>query len=87
MEIVGPTITVPLQGLSDVTDNHILLRFVESGASLYRIVSILKVRESAFDSALRELTFSGRGVELAADSLSVKSILQRISAKSELRQE
>ncbi|MEA2681133.1 MAG: hypothetical protein QOK03_2855, partial [Candidatus Binataceae bacterium] len=42
---------------------------------------------SAFDSALRELTFSGSGVELAADSLSVKSILPRISARSELRQE
>ena len=58
MEIVGPTITVPLQGLSDVTDNHILLRFVESGASLYRMLSILKVRDSAFDSDLRELHFA-----------------------------
>jgi circadian clock protein KaiC len=77
MEIVGPTITVPLQGLSDVTDNHIVLRFVESGASLYRILSILKVRDSAFDSDLRGLTFSPSGVELAEDSLSAKAILPR----------
>ena len=82
-EIVGPTITVPLQGLSDVTDNHILLRFVESGASLYRLISILKVRESAFDSNLRELHFAEDGLELAEDSLSAKSILRKALAKSE----
>lgn len=81
MEIVGPTITVPLQGLSDITDNHILLRFVESGARLYRLLSILKVRESAFDSDLRELYFSASGFELAEDSASAKSILPRVSTK------
>lgn len=79
MEIVGPTITVPLQGLSDVTDNHILLRFVESGASLYRMLSILKVRDSAFDSDLRELHFAANGFELAENSASVKSIVSRVS--------
>ncbi|MGH7913632.1 MAG: RAD55 family ATPase [Candidatus Binataceae bacterium] len=83
MEIVGPTITVPLQGLSDVTDNHIVLRFVESGASLYRIVSVLKVRDSAFDSDLRQLSFSASGIELAESSASAKSILPRWSPKTE----
>ncbi|MFZ1889957.1 MAG: ATPase domain-containing protein [Candidatus Binataceae bacterium] len=81
MEIVGPTITVPLQGLSDVTDNHLLLRFVESGASLYRMLSILKVRDSAFDSDLRELRFGVSGFELAENSASVKSILPRAATK------
>jgi circadian clock protein KaiC len=83
MEIVGPTITVPLQGLSDVTDNHIVLRFVESGASLYRIISVLKVRDSAFDSDLRQLSFSAAGIELAESSASAKSILPRLSPKTE----
>src|SRR5258708_12092537 len=64
MEIVGPTITVPLQGLSDVTDNHIVFRFVESGASLYRIVSGLKVRDSAFDSPSRPLSSSRARIAL-----------------------
>jgi circadian clock protein KaiC len=75
MEIVGPTMTVPLEGLSDVTDNHILLRFIETGASLYRLLSILKVRDSAFDSDLREFHFAAGGLELAENSKSAKSIL------------
>ncbi len=83
MEIVGPTITVPLQGLSDVIDNHIVLRFVESGASLYRVLSVLKVRDSAFDSDLRQFSFSARGIEVAENSASAKSILPRVSPKNE----
>jgi circadian clock protein KaiC len=81
MEIVGPTMTVPLQGLSDVTDNHILLRFIEAGASLYRLISILKVRDSAFDSDLRQLHFAGSELELAENSASAKSILFAAATK------
>ena len=89
MEIVGPTMTVPLQGLSDVTDNHILLRFIEAGASLYRLLSILKVRDSAFDSDLRQLHFADNGLELAENSASAKLILLSASKKpgAELTQE
>jgi circadian clock protein KaiC len=83
MEIVGPTMTVPLHGLSDITDNHILVRFVESGASLYRMISILKVRDSAFDSDLRELFFSDAGIELAESSSSARAILPRLSPTGE----
>jgi circadian clock protein KaiC len=83
MEIVGPTMTVPLEGLSDVTDNHILLRFIETGASLYRLLSILKVRDSAFDSDLRQIHFAINGLELAENSASAKSILLKASTNPE----
>lgn len=83
IEIVGPTMTVPLQGLSDVTDNHILLRFIETGASLFRLLSILKVRDCAFDSDLRELHFAAGGLELAENSASAKSILLSASRRPE----
>jgi circadian clock protein KaiC len=83
MEIVGPTMTVPLEGLSDVTDNHILLRFIETGASLFRLLSILKVRDCAFDSDLRELHFAAGGLELAENSASAKSILLNASKRPE----
>jgi len=83
MEIVGPTMTVPLQGLSDVTDNHILLRFIEAGASLYRLISILKVRDSAFDSDLRQLHFAEGGLDLAENSASAKLILLTSATKPE----
>src|ERR1019366_6409348 len=82
-EIVGPTITTPLEGLSDVTDNHVLLRFVESGGKLHRIVSILKVRDRAFDADLRLLSFSTNGFEVAKNSLSASLIMAGGPGKSQ----
>lgn len=85
-EIIGPTITTPLAGLSDVTDNHLLLRFLEVGANLYRIMSILKVRDSDFDSGLREFSITAGGVEIASDHTSAELITagssgRRVSAE------
>jgi circadian clock protein KaiC len=74
-EIIGPTITTPLWGLSDVTDNHILLRFREVGAALHRLISILKVRDSGFDPGLRTFSITHNGVELAESSRDAESIL------------
>ena len=80
-EIIGPTITAPLNGLSDVTDNHVLLRFIETGASLYRLISILKVRDSSFDSGLRQLTITGTGIEIAEDHRSTELILSSLAGR------
>lgn len=80
-EIIGPTITTPLAGLSDVTDNHILLRFLEVGASLYRLISILKVRDNAFDSGLRQYSITGDGIEIAPDHKSAELITARAAAR------
>jgi circadian clock protein KaiC len=74
-EIIGPTITEPLGGLSDVTDNHIVLRFIEAEASLHRLVSILKVRDAAFDSGLRLFSIGASGVEVATDTRGAKDAL------------
>lgn len=81
-EIIGPTITTPLAGLSDVTDNHIVLRFVEAGANLHRLLSILKVRDSAFDSGLRQFSIGADGIEVGEDSHGADLILSRLSSYS-----
>ena len=61
-DIMGPNIRNPIGDLSSLAENLILLRFVEVGASLHRLVSVLKVRDSAFDSSLYEYTTSSRGL-------------------------
>ena len=61
-DIMGPNIRNPIGDLSSLAENLILLRFVELGASLHRLVSVLKVRDSAFDSSLYEYVTSSRGL-------------------------
>jgi len=72
--IVGPTVEAPISGVSLIADNLILFRYVEHQAKLLRLMSILKVRDSNFDHALREYRISAKGLELveSAGSAEVK---------------
>jgi circadian clock protein KaiC len=78
-EIIGPTMTTPLAGMSDVTDNHIILRFIEAGANVHRIISILKVRDSSFDAGLREFSINAEGIQIAEDSRGAELILSSLA--------
>ena len=69
-DIMGPAIRSPIGDLSNLAENLILLRFVEVRSRLYRLVSLLKVRDSDFDLTLHEYTTSSQGliIETSADS-------------------
>jgi len=64
-ELIGPKIDVPIEGISALADNLIMLRHVEVRSRLHRAVSILKVRDHGYDSRIRELTISDDGVAVA----------------------
>ena len=51
-DIIGPTIRAPIDDLSSVAENLVLLRFIELRSHLYRLISVLKVRDSDFDPTL-----------------------------------
>ena len=60
--LVGPELRVPLPAVSAVLDNLVLLRHVELGSRLQRLVSVLKARETAFDQTIRGFTIGDRGI-------------------------
>ncbi|WP_428484311.1 RAD55 family ATPase [Rhodopila sp.] len=74
-DIMGPSIRTPLGDLSSLAENLILLRFIELRSRLYRLVSILKVRDSQFDPTLHEYTTSSEGLMIEATSDSAEQIL------------
>lgn len=55
----------PAFELSSLFDNLLLTRFVESGAELRRMLSVIKVRDSHYDPTLQELVIDARGLHLA----------------------
>lgn len=61
-ELFGPVIQPPISGISASTQNLILLRHVEFRAQLYRLISILKIRDSSYDSSIRELRVTESGI-------------------------
>jgi circadian clock protein KaiC len=64
-DLFGPQIEAPVSGVSLVTQNILLLRHVEMNAQLYRLISILKLRDSDYDSAIREFRITEQGIAVA----------------------
>ncbi|HEY1997159.1 ATPase domain-containing protein [Paraburkholderia sp.] len=52
--------------LSAMTENLVLLRYAETDTGLHRMISVVKQRESAHDSSLRELVITEKGLDIIA---------------------
>ena len=50
--------------VSALTENLILLRYAETDAGLRRMISVVKQRESAHDTSLRELLITSQGLDV-----------------------
>jgi circadian clock protein KaiC len=74
-ELVGPRVEVPMESVSALADNLILLRHVELRAHLFRLISILKVRDHDYDGSIREFRITDRGLFVADTFESAEQIL------------
>jgi circadian clock protein KaiC len=74
-DLVGPRIEVPIDGVSPLADNLVLLRHVEMRSQLYRLLSILKVRDRNYDGGIREFQITDRGLKVADTFESAEQIL------------
>jgi circadian clock protein KaiC len=64
-DLVGSGIEMPISGISSVVESLIALRYVEYHRRSRRLLSVVKVRDSGFDPALREFVISdGSGISL-----------------------
>jgi circadian clock protein KaiC len=61
---VGSELVAPVPAASATMDTGILLRHVEVGSRIHRLVSVLKARESQTDSAIREFVVGSSGIEV-----------------------
>lgn len=70
-----PDITMPNPELANVVETVVLLRYVELRSQLYRLLSIMKMRESRYDSSIREFQITDAGVRVADSFESAEAIL------------
>jgi circadian clock protein KaiC len=73
--LFGPRLEARLEGVEATVDNIVFLRYVEFRSQLYRMLSILKMRESDYQPALREFSISTRGIDVAETFESAEAIL------------
>lgn len=62
--IFGTEFSLPIWDRSGPVDNILLLRYVEIRARLRRFISVLKVREHGYDTAIREFTITPQGIRI-----------------------
>ncbi|HEY0253539.1 MAG TPA: ATPase domain-containing protein, partial [Kofleriaceae bacterium] len=74
-ELVGPRIEIPIDGVSSIAENIILLRHVELRSQMYRLISIMKMRGRGYDSRIREFQITDRGLLVADTFESAEQIL------------
>jgi circadian clock protein KaiC len=77
--LFSPTVEVPIEGMSAIIENIILLRYVELRSQLYRLISIMKVREDSYDATIREFKITDSGIDVAATFDSAEAILTGIA--------
>jgi circadian clock protein KaiC len=62
-------------GLSTIAENIVLLRFVERGSKLRRLISVAKVRDAGFDPEIREYVISADGFVVDKDVTAAETLL------------
>jgi circadian clock protein KaiC len=74
-ELFGSGLQLPLKDISASSQNIILLRHVELSAQLFRLISILKMRDSDYDSRIYEFRIEEGGLSVADTFRSAAQIL------------
>jgi circadian clock protein KaiC len=75
LALFRPEIDMPNPELANVVETVLLLRYVELRSQLYRLVSIMKMRESRYDTSIREFRITDTGLAVAASFESAEAIL------------
>lgn len=75
LPLFGTQVELPNPELAHVVETVILLRYVELKSQLHRLLSIMKMRESVYDTSIREFTMNEHGVEVSGSFESAEAIL------------
>ncbi len=70
-----PDIDMANPELANVVETVIMLRYVELRSQLYRLLSIMKMRESRYDTSIREFKITDDGLLVASSFESAEAIL------------
>ncbi len=75
LALFRPELEMPNPELANVVETVLMLRYVELRSQLYRLLSIMKMRESRYDTSIREFRITDNGLEVASSFESAEAIL------------
>ena len=84
-ELIGAEVRVPVSGMSSLAEVMVLLRYVELRSRLFRLISLIKVREGAFDPTIREFAITDAGIVVGAPFEGVEAVLSGMAREAARR--
>lgn len=82
-ELMGRKIRMPPGGISSLAEVLVLLRYVELRSRLFRLISLFKVREGAFDPTIREFTITdAAGIVIGEPFEGVEAVLSGMAREA-----
>lgn len=75
LPLFATDVTPPNPELAHVVETVVLLRYVELRSQLHRLVSIMKMRESRYDTSIREFSITDSGLEVSGSFDTAETIL------------
>jgi circadian clock protein KaiC len=85
LELFQSELVLPTPELANVAESVVLLRYVELRSQIYRLLSVMKMRESRYDSSLREIHITSSGIDVADSFQSAEAILSGRGRMREVR--
>jgi circadian clock protein KaiC len=85
LELFQSELVLPTPELANVAETVVLLRYVELRSQIYRLLSVMKMRESGYDASLREFHIVPDGIDVADSFESAESILTGLGRIREAR--
>jgi circadian clock protein KaiC len=74
-DLAGPTVKIPLEGISIVAGNIILMRQVELKGSTRHVLSVMKMRRSGYEPVIRMFSIGAQGIVMGDPIERVDAIL------------
>ncbi|HEX8701330.1 MAG TPA: ATPase domain-containing protein [Myxococcaceae bacterium] len=80
--LFGYELKFPVRGISMISENIFFMRTAEVGTELRNFISVLKLRNSGHDRALREFRISKKGLEIGDPLVDAQMVLTGIPMSS-----
>jgi circadian clock protein KaiC len=74
-EFPGPHVRASLSEITSLADVTVFVRYLELRSRLYRLVSLIKVRDGAFDPTIREFAITDTGIAVGKPFEGVEAVL------------
>jgi circadian clock protein KaiC len=78
-DLFSDRIYLPIERMAGLVDNVLFVRYVELRSQLYRLLSIMKMRDSAYDTTIREFKIGPHGISVASTFKSAEAILTGVA--------